>query len=152
MAQGGSPTAAAARLGVAGGVGVVWGPFKMKKTAEKHRQKRRFKIGKIKRNRRSSLRYFVDHNFLRIFFYARVYNMNVGAAVKKTALKAMQKKQLPCSKKKSNRVSIFSPWRNRMVSVLPDSATAKRLYRWYIQELDFDARRRRRRQRKNRSA
>jgi hypothetical protein len=37
----------------------VWAPFKMKKTAEKHRQKRRFKIGKIKRNRRSSLRYFV---------------------------------------------------------------------------------------------
>ena len=65
--------------------------------------------------------------------------MNVGAAVKKTALKAMQKKQLPCSKKKSKRVSIFSPWRKKMVSVEPYSATAKRLYRWYIQELDFDA-------------
>ena len=64
---------------------------------------------------------------------------DVGAAVKKTALKAMKKKQLPCSKKKSNRVSIFSPWRNRMVSVQPDSATAKRLYRWYIQELGYDA-------------
>ena len=57
-----------------------------------------------------------------------------------TALKAMQKKQLPCSKKKkTNRVSIFSPWRNKMVSVQPYSATAKRLYRWYIQELGYDA-------------
>ena len=57
---------------------------------------------------------------------------NVGAAAKHAALKAMKKKPLPCGKKKSKRVSIFSPWRNRMVSVLPDSATAKRLYRWYI--------------------
>ena len=64
---------------------------------------------------------------------------NVGAAVKKTALKVMKKKPLPCGKKKSKRVSIFSPWRKKMVSVEPYSATAKRLYRWYIQELDFDA-------------
>ena len=56
--------------------------------------------------------------------------------MKKTALKAMKKKQLPCSKKKkTNRVSIFSPWANRMVSVNPYSPKAKRLYRWYIQEL-----------------
>ena len=35
---------------------------------------------------------------------------NVGAAVKKTALKAMKKKPLPCGKKKkSKRVAIYSP-------------------------------------------
>ena len=63
---------------------------------------------------------------------------NVGAVVK-AALKAMKKKQLPCSKKKkTNRVSIFSPWRNMMVSVQPYSATAKKLYRFYIEELGFD--------------
>ena len=64
---------------------------------------------------------------------------NVGATVKKAALKAMKKKPLPCKKKKTNRVAIFSPWRKKMVSVEPYGATAKRLYRWYIQELDFDA-------------
>ena len=65
---------------------------------------------------------------------------DVGAAVKKAALKAMKKKPLPCGKKKkTNRVAIFSPWRKKMVSVEPYGATAKRLYRWYIQELDFDA-------------
>ena len=42
---------------------------------------------------------------------------NVGAAVKKAALKAMKKKPLPCKKKKTNRVAIFSPWRKKMVSV-----------------------------------
>ena len=62
---------------------------------------------------------------------------NVGAAVKKTALKAMKKKPLPCGKK-SKRVAIYSPWRKKMVSVEPYGATAKRLYRGYIRELDFD--------------
>ena len=52
---------------------------------------------------------------------------NVGAAVKKTALKAMKKKQLPCSRKKTNRVSIFSPWRMRMVSVNPYPSRKRRL-------------------------
>ena len=66
-------------------------------------------------------------------------NENVGAAVKKAALKAMKKKPLPCKKKKTNRVAIFSPWRKKMVSVEPYGATAKRLYRWYIQELGYDA-------------
>ena len=61
---------------------------------------------------------------------------NVGAAVKKAALKAMKKKPLPCGKKKkTNRVAIFSPWRKKMVSVEPYGATAKRLYRWYIQAI-----------------
>ena len=64
---------------------------------------------------------------------------NVGAAVKKAALKAMKKKPLPYKKRKTNRVAIYSPWRKKMVSVEPYGATAKRLYRWYIQELDFDA-------------
>ena len=55
---------------------------------------------------------------------------NVGAAVKKAALKAMKKKPLPCgTNKKSKRVAIFSPWRKKMVNVEPYSATAKRLYR-----------------------
>ena len=62
---------------------------------------------------------------------------NVGAAVKKAALKAMKKKPLPCgTNKKSKRVAIFSPWRQKMVSVDPYGATAKGLYRWYIQELE----------------
>ena len=36
------------------------------------------------------------------------------------------------------RVSIFSPWANRMVSVKPYSSPAKKLYRYYIQEFGYD--------------
>ena len=35
------------------------------------------------------------------------------------------------------RVSIFSPWANRMVSVSPYSPKAKKLYRYYIQEFGY---------------
>ena len=45
----------------------------------------------------------------------------------------------PCKTKKTDRVSIFSPWKNRMVSVSPYSANAKKLYRFYIEELGYDA-------------
>ena len=50
-------------------------------------------------------------------------------------------KPAPCAKhgKKTGRVSIFSPWKNRMVSVNPYSANAKKLYKFYIEELGYDA-------------
>ena len=68
--------------------------------------------------------------------------MDVDAATKAAAKAAMKHKPLACGakgKKKGKRVSIFSPWRGKMVSVEPYSATAKRLYRWYIEELAFEA-------------
>ena len=45
----------------------------------------------------------------------------------------------PCKKKKTDRVSIFSPWANRMVSVLPYGTRARKIYKFYIEELDYDA-------------
>ena len=39
---------------------------------------------------------------------------------------------------KKNRVSIYSPWTDRMTSVDPYGRTAKRLYRFYINELGYD--------------
>ena len=44
----------------------------------------------------------------------------------------------PCKTKKTDRVSIISPWKNRMVSVSPYSANAKKLYRFYIEELGYE--------------
>ena len=61
-----------------------------------------------------------------------------SAAVKaKAAASAAQ--PTPCAKhgKKTGRVSIFSPWKNRMVSVSPYSANAKKLYKYYIKELGY---------------
>ena len=68
--------------------------------------------------------------------------MEADVGLKKIALKKMKKPPLPCAVhgKTPKRVSIFSPWRKKMVSVEPYSATAKKLYRWYIEELDYDAR------------
>ena len=36
------------------------------------------------------------------------------------------------------RVTIFSPWAKKMVSVKPYSSSAKKLYRYYIQEFGYD--------------
>ena len=44
----------------------------------------------------------------------------------------------PCKKKKTDRVSIFSPWANRMVSVNPYGPRARKLYKFYIEELGYD--------------
>ena len=38
----------------------------------------------------------------------------------------------------SSRISIYDPRLDRMVRVSPHSAKAKALYRYYIQELDYD--------------
>ena len=44
----------------------------------------------------------------------------------------------PCCNSKK-RVSIYNPWAQRLVKVAPYSAQAKKLYRFYIEELGFDA-------------
>ena len=44
----------------------------------------------------------------------------------------------PCAKKKTDRVSIFSPWANRMVSVMPYSPRAKKIYKFYIEKMGYD--------------
>eukprot|EP01046_Picozoa_sp_COSAG06_P046887 COSAG06_NODE_6715_length_2812_cov_706.046812_1_plen_174_part_10 len=43
-----------------------------------------------------------------------------------------------CKKKQNQRVSIFNPFTNKMARVSPYSAKAKKLYRYYIEELDYD--------------
>ena len=54
------------------------------------------------------------------FFVDESMDKNVGAAVKKAALKAMKKKPLPCgTNKKSKRVAIFSPWPGRFLGGFP---------------------------------
>ena len=45
----------------------------------------------------------------------------------------------PCHAGKKKLVSIFNPWASRMVRVNPYSPKAKKLYRFYIEELGYDA-------------
>ena len=70
-------------------------------------------------------------------FYLRKRYMVKKKSAAAAAAKTMSAVK-PCTKKKSERVSIFSPWANRMVSVKPYGTQAKKLYRYYIQELDYD--------------
>ena len=54
------------------------------------------------------------------------------AALKAATLKAAPTKPVPCAPKKTpERISIFSPWKNKMVNVKPYGPTAKKLYRFY---------------------
>ena len=78
------------------------------------------------------------------YFLQKKYMVkNSGASTKASAeAKAKASAQpTPCAKhgKKTGRVSIFSPWKNRMVSVNPYSANAKKLYKYYIEEMGYDA-------------
>ena len=70
-------------------------------------------------------------------YLSKEYMNNPAASAAAAALAAPK----PCAAhgKKTARVSIFSPWKNKMVSVLPYSANAKKLYKYYIQELGYDA-------------
>eukprot|EP01043_Picozoa_sp_COSAG02_P033010 COSAG02_NODE_2232_length_9428_cov_3.232286_1_plen_85_part_00 len=47
------------------------------------------------------------------------------------------KQPQPCAKK-NQRVSIFNPFTNKMARVSPYSAKAKKIYKYYIEELDYD--------------
>ena len=57
-----------------------------------------------------------------------------------TAAVAGSAQPQPCAKqnKQNQRVSIFNPFTNRMARVSPYSAKAKKIYRYYIEELDYD--------------
>ena len=63
---------------------------------------------------------------------------SVDPMTKKAALAATKDYQ-PCHAGKKKLVSIFSPWASRMVRVNPYSPKAKKLYRFYIEELGYDA-------------
>ena len=63
---------------------------------------------------------------------------NVDASTKQAALAAMKNYQ-PCHAGKKGRVSIYSPWAKRRVKVDPYGKAAKKLYRFYIVELGYDA-------------
>jgi hypothetical protein len=56
---------------------------------------------------------------------------------KSAAVVAGSKQPQPCAKK-NQRVSIFNPFTNRMARVSPYSAKAKKIYKYYIEELDYD--------------
>ena len=64
-------------------------------------------------------------------------NSTVETKTKAAAIAAMKDCQPCCNSKK--RVSIYNPWAQRLVKVAPYSAQAKKLYRFYIEELGFDA-------------
>ena len=63
---------------------------------------------------------------------------SVDPMTKKAALAATKDYQ-SCHAGKKERVSIYSPWANKMVRVNPYSKAAKKLYRFYIVELGYDA-------------
>jgi hypothetical protein len=56
---------------------------------------------------------------------------------KSAAAVAGSKQPQPCAKK-NQRVSIFNPFTNKMARVSPYSAKAKKIYKYYIEELDYD--------------
>ena len=56
---------------------------------------------------------------------------------KSAAVVAGSKQPQPCAKK-NQRVSIFNPFTNKMARVSPYSAKAKKIYKYYIEELDYD--------------
>ena len=64
-------------------------------------------------------------------------NSTVETKTKAAAIAAMKDYQPCCNSKK--RVSIYNPWAQRLVKVAPCSAQAKKLYRFYIEELGYDA-------------
>ena len=57
-----------------------------------------------------------------------------------TAAVAGSAQPQPCAKqnKQNQRVSIFNPFTNRMARVSSYSAKAKKIYRYFIEELDYD--------------
>ena len=74
------------------------------------------------------------------FYVGNRYMSKKGAAAKtKSAAAEAMGAVKPCAKKKTDRVSIFSPWANRMMSVLPYGTRARKIYKFYIEELDYDA-------------
>ena len=50
----------------------------------------------------------------------------------------MNDQPTPAPMTAKKRVTIFSPWAKKMVSVKPYSSSAKKLYRYYIQEFEYD--------------
>ena len=73
------------------------------------------------------------------FYLSEEYMQKNTAANAAAAAHAAPKTCAAHGKKTLTRVSIFSPWRNKMVSVKPYGPTAKKLYKFYIQELGYDA-------------
>ena len=62
-------------------------------------------------------------------------------STKKASAKALQlaAEPVPLSiKNKKSRVSIYSPWADKMVRLDPYGRAAKRLYKYYINELGYD--------------
>ena len=77
----------------------------------------------------------------KIYLSEEYMNKNPAASTNEAKVAALKAAPVPCAAhgKKTARVSIFSPWKNKMVSVSPYSANAKKLYKYYIQELGYDA-------------
>ena len=73
------------------------------------------------------------------FYLSEEYMQKNTAANAAAAAHAAPKTCAAHGKKTLTRVSIFSPWRNKMVSVKPYGPTAKKLYKFYIHELGYDA-------------
>ena len=65
--------------------------------------------------------------------------MNTVDPKTKAAAVAATKNYQPCHAGKKKLVSIYSPWAKRLIKVNPYSPKAKRLYRFYIEELGYDA-------------